>query len=138
VVVTSVTPAALLAGAPGVRLVVLGGEAETGSGELVGPAALAALDDLHGDLAGLTPSGLDARGAWAPTSSTAQLHAAAARAADRTVVVVGPEALGRPGRVRSVRLDEVDRVVAAPGEGVAQQLGDLRASVRSGLELVTA
>jgi len=138
VVVTSVTPAALLAGAPGVRLVVLGGEAETGSGELVGPAALAALDDLHVDLAVLTPSGLDARGAWAPTSSTAQLHAAAARAADRTVVVVGPEALGRPGRVRSVRLDEVDRVVAAPGEGVAQRLGDLRASVRSGPELVTA
>jgi DeoR/GlpR family transcriptional regulator of sugar metabolism len=141
-VVTSIAPAAVLAGAPGIRLVVLGGEADPGSDELVGAAALAALDDLHVDLAVLTPSGVDVRGAWAPTSSAAQLHAAVARAADRVVAVVGPGALGRPGRVRAVGLGDLDRVVAVSGTGeerddVAARLGALRAGAPTAPELVT-
>ena len=141
-VVTSIAPASELAGAPGIRLVVLGGEADPGSDELAGPAALAALDDLHVDLAVLTPSGVDVRGAWAPTSSAAQLHAAAARAADRVVAVVGPGALGRPGRVRAVGLADLDRVVAVSGAGegqddVAARLGALRAGAPTAPELVT-
>lgn len=141
-VVTSIAPASVLAGAPGIRLVVLGGEAEPGSDELVGPAALAALDDLHVDLAVLTPSGVDVRGVWAPTSSVAQLHAAAARVADRVVAVVDPGALGRPGRVRTVGLADLDRVVAVPGAGegrddLAVRLSALRAGAPAAPELVT-
>ncbi|TXR56664.1 DeoR family transcriptional regulator [Quadrisphaera setariae] len=117
VAVTALAPATVLAGAPGVRLVVLGGEAEPAGTDLVGPSALAALEDLHLDVAVLTPTGLDARGAWAPTSAAAALVAAAVARAERTVAVVAPGALGRPGLVRAAPLGALDQVVAVPAPG---------------------
>lgn len=117
VAVTALAPATVLAGAPGVRLVVLGGEAEPAGTDLVGPSALAALEDLHLDVAVLTPTGLDARGAWAPTSAAAALVSAAVARAERSVAVVAPGALGRPGLVRAAALGALDQVVAVPAPG---------------------
>ncbi|PWJ53205.1 DeoR C terminal sensor domain-containing protein [Quadrisphaera granulorum] len=133
VAVTALAPASVLAGVPGIRLIVLGGEAEAAGPDLVGPAALAALDDLHLDVAVLTPTGLDARGAWAATSAGSALAAAAVARAERTVAVVAPTALGRPGLVRAAPLSALARVVAvpAPGEDAASLAYRLEA-VRSG------
>ncbi|MBC3761136.1 DeoR family transcriptional regulator [Quadrisphaera oryzae] len=133
VAVTALAPATVLSGAPGVRLVVLGGEAEHAGTDLVGPSALAALEDLHLDVAVLTPTGLDARGAWAPTSAAAALVAAAVARAERTVAVVAPGVLGRPGLVRAAPLGALQEVVAvpAPGEDTAALTARLEA-VRSG------
>jgi DeoR/GlpR family transcriptional regulator of sugar metabolism len=117
VAVTALAPATVLAGAPGVRLVVLGGEAEPGGTDLAGPSALAALEDLHLDVAVLTPSGLDARGAWAPTSAAAALLTAAVARAERAVAVVASTALGRPGLVRAAPLAALAQVVAVPAAG---------------------
>ncbi|WP_180357539.1 DeoR family transcriptional regulator [Streptomyces sp. NP160] len=129
VAVTALAPATVLAGAPGVRLVVLGGEAEPAGTDLVGPSALAALEDLHLDVAVLTPTGLDARGAWAPTSAAAALVAAAVARAERSVAVVAPGALGRPGLVRAAPLGALAQVVAvpAPGEDAAALAARLEA-----------
>ncbi|MGQ7296808.1 hypothetical protein [Quadrisphaera sp. KR29] len=143
VAVTALAPATVLAGAPGVRLVVIGGEAEQGGPDLVGPAALAALDDLHLDLAVLTPTGLDARGAWAATAAGAALAAAAVARAERTVAVVAPTALGRPGLVRAAGLSALARVVAVPAPGedsasLAYRLQAVRAGAPSAPALVAA
>ncbi|WP_255514721.1 hypothetical protein [Quadrisphaera sp. INWT6] len=141
-VVTSIAPASELAGAPGIRLVVLGGEADPGSDELVGPAALAALDDLHVDLAVLTPSGLDVRGgvgADVVDRSAPRRRGPSRRPRRRRR---RPRCAGRPGRVRAVGLGDLDRVVAVSGTGegqddVAARLGALRAGAPTAPELVT-
>lgn len=143
VAVTALAPATVLAGAPGIRLVVLGGEAEPGGTDLVGPSALAALEDLHLDVAVLTPSGLDARGAWAPTSAAAALLTAAVARAERAVAVVASTALGRPGLVRAAPLAALAQVVAVPAAGedgaaLTARLEALRAAAPSAPSVTAA
>lgn len=112
VAVTSLEAAVVLAGSPGIRLVVLGGETRAGEPGLLGPTALAALADLHLDLFVMTPAGLDGgTGCWARSPDAAALARAALARTDRAVAVADTSVLGRRSLVHVAPLSSLAQVI---------------------------
>jgi DeoR/GlpR family transcriptional regulator of sugar metabolism len=137
VAVTSLEAALVLTGSPGVRLVVLGGEPRPGEPGLLGPAALAALADLHLDLFVLTPAGLDpGSGCWVRSPDAAALVRTALARTDSAVAVTAAPCLGRRSRVHAAPLSVLAHLVTPADDPGA--FAALEACRDAGLDVVLA
>jgi len=109
----------------------LGGELLVDRRAFVGPAAEAALDQLHARTFFLEPDAVDASGMYARTSAEARLQRRLVEVAERVVVVATHEVFSRSAPARIVTLDQVDVVVCdrPPPPRTAEAMG--RATVIS-------
>lgn len=139
VAVLSLQAAARLADQPGIRLLVIGGESRAGERSLVGPLALAALEQLRFDTFVMSIGAVHAGLGYSEFDlDDAAVKRAALRRAGRTIVVADATKLGVQAFARVGPLDAADVLVtdAPPGDGTT---GDGLGDDRSGaFETLTA
>lgn len=116
VITNALNIAVLLAGAPHVTLVMLGGVLRPSSYSLGGPQAEAALQGLHADILFLGFDGLDPEiGVMTPHLLEARLNARMLEIA-RSVVAVGDSSkLGRRSLSVIAKIEQVDRIITDAG-----------------------
>lgn len=116
VITNALNIAVLLAGAPHVTLIMLGGVLRPSSYSLGGPQAEAALQGLHADILFLGFDGLDPEiGVMTPHLLEARLNSRMLEIA-RTVVAVGDSSkLGRRSLSVIARIEQVDRIITDAG-----------------------
>jgi len=116
VITNALNIAVLLAGAPHVRLVMLGGVLRPSSYSLGGPQAEAALQGLHADILFLGFDGLDPDiGVMTPHLLEARLNSRMLEIA-RSVVAVGDSSkIGRRSLSVIAKIEQVDRIITDAG-----------------------
>ncbi|WP_296944054.1 DeoR/GlpR family DNA-binding transcription regulator [uncultured Massilia sp.] len=116
VITNALNIAVLLAGAPHVTLVMLGGVLRPSSYSLGGPQAEAALQGLHADILFLGFDGLDPEiGVMTPHLLEARLNARMLEIA-RSVVAVGDSSkIGRRSLSVIAKIEQVDRIITDAG-----------------------
>ncbi|MBP1202900.1 DeoR family transcriptional regulator of aga operon [Duganella sp. 1411] len=116
VITNALNIAVLLAGAPHVTLIMLGGVLRPSSYSLGGPQAEAALQGLHADILFLGFDGLDPEiGVMTPHLLEARLNSRMLEIA-RSVVAVGDSSkLGRRSLSVIARIEQVDRIITDAG-----------------------
>jgi len=116
VITNALNIAVLLAGAPHVTLVMLGGVLRPSSYSLGGPQAEAALQGLHADILFLGFDGLDPEiGVMTPHLLEARLNSRMLEIA-RSVVAVGDSSkLGRRSLSVIAKIEQVDRIITDAG-----------------------
>jgi DeoR family transcriptional regulator, aga operon transcriptional repressor len=116
VITNALNIAVLLAGAPHVTLVMLGGVLRPSSYSLGGPQAEAALQGLHADILFLGCDGLDPEiGVMTPHLLEARLNSRMLEIA-RSVVVVGDSSkIGRRSLSVIAKIEQVDRIITDAG-----------------------
>jgi DeoR/GlpR family transcriptional regulator of sugar metabolism len=135
VAVLSLQAAVRLADQPGIRLLVIGGESRAGERSLVGPLALAALDQLRFDTFVMSIGAVHPDLGWSEFDlDDAAVKRAALRRAGRTIVVADAGKLGVQAFARVAPLEAVDAFVTdATGED--ETLTAIRAA---GVQIVQA
>src|SRR6185369_3327197 len=109
VAVLSLQAAVRLADQPGIRLLVIGGESRAGERSLVGPLALAALDQLRFDTFVMSIGAVHRDLGYSEFDlDDAAVKRAALRRAGRTVVVADATKLGVQAFARVAPLDAAD------------------------------
>jgi DeoR family transcriptional regulator of aga operon len=130
VAVLSLQAAARLADQPGIRLLVIGGESRAGERSLVGPLALAALEQLRFDTFVMSIGAVHHELGWSDFDlDDAAVKRAALRRAGRTIVVADSTKLGVQAFARVGPLEAVDMLViddGAPSRAAAETLEALR------------
>jgi DeoR/GlpR family transcriptional regulator of sugar metabolism len=112
VAVLSLQAAVRLADQPGIRLLVIGGESRAGERSLVGPLALAALEQLRFDTFVMSIGAVHHELGWSEFDlDDAAVKRAALRRAGRTIVVADSTKLGVQAFARVGPLDAVDVLV---------------------------
>lgn len=116
VITNALNIAVLLAGAPHVTLIMLGGVLRPSSYSLGGPQAEAALQGLHADILFLGFDGLDAEiGVMTPHLLEARLNTRMLEIA-RSVVAVGDSSkLGRRSLSVIAKIEQIDRIITDAG-----------------------
>jgi len=116
VITNALNIAVLLAGAPHVTLIMLGGVLRPSSYSLGGPQAEAALQGLHADILFLGFDGLDPEiGVMTPHLLEARLNSRMLEIA-RSVVAVGDSSkLGRRSLSVIAKIEQVDRIITDAG-----------------------
>lgn len=116
VITNALNIAVLLAGAPHVTLIMLGGVLRPSSYSLGGPQAEAALQGLHADILFLGFDGLDPEiGVMTPHLLEARLNSRMLEIA-RSVVAVGDSSkIGRRSLSVIARIEQVDRIITDAG-----------------------
>jgi DeoR/GlpR family transcriptional regulator of sugar metabolism len=116
VAVLSLQAAARLVDVPGVRLIVVGGEARPGEHSLVGPLTAAALRSLSFDLFVLSIGGISAAVGWSEFSlEDAAAKQAGLASAEATIAVADATKLGVRAFARVADLGEVPTLVTDTG-----------------------
>ncbi|MEV6924925.1 DeoR/GlpR family DNA-binding transcription regulator [Dactylosporangium sp. NPDC051485] len=136
VAVLSLQAAVRLADQPGIRLLVIGGESRAGEGSLVGPLALAALDQLRFDTFVMSIGAVHHELGWSEFDlDDAAVKRAALRRAGRTIVVADATKLGVQAFARVGPLDAADVLVTSDISDTSPETVDaLRAA---GVQIVT-
>nr|BFE56704.1 DeoR/GlpR family DNA-binding transcription regulator [Dactylosporangium thailandense] len=112
VAVLSLQAAVRLADQPGIRLLVIGGESRAGERSLVGPLALAALEQLRFDTFVMSIGAVHRDLGWSEFDlDDAAVKRAALRRAGRTIVVADATKLGVQAFARVGPLDAADVLV---------------------------
>jgi DeoR family transcriptional regulator, aga operon transcriptional repressor len=126
VVTSAVNVAVDLAGSPGPRVFVAGGEVRGSSQESVGPSAEAFLASCNVDVAFLGVDGVDAvAGCTNYDPAGARVNAVLVRRARRRIVLADATKIGRVTLAQVCRMDEVD-VLITDNRAAEADLGPLR------------
>lgn len=128
VVTTGMETFAVLSGRPGVRAVLTGGELESSTGALVGPAAHRTIGDYVFDRAFVSPTFLDARlGVTEATTDGAEVKRLMQRASRSLVVAADASKLHQAAPARAFPISDIDVLVTDldPGDARLDEYRDL-------------
>ncbi|GAA4252342.1 DeoR/GlpR family DNA-binding transcription regulator [Dactylosporangium darangshiense] len=141
VAVLSLQAAARLADQPGVRLLVIGGESRAGERSLIGPLALAALEQLRFDTFVMSIGAVHHDLGWSEFDlDDAAVKRAALHRAGRTIVVADSTKLGVQAFARVGALGAVDTLVTdLPGADASPAAAETLEALRAaGVQIVNA
>ena len=111
VVSNSLPIATLLAGAPGIELILIGGSLYRPTAVTLGPMAVRMIEQLHCELLVMGAAGLTENGLYNANVLLVEIDRAMIRAASRVAVVLDSSKIGKPAISHMVGWDAIDVLI---------------------------